>query len=531
MYNEEEVEDKAIVYDEPSEEARPTEHADDSSEQYPRSVRRAKKKDKNKKSKEKKERVKEKKEKPKKEKKQKPRREPRRLLRRMFGAVGRGFSGLFAAIAGFFTKAGEHSNMILSIITIISAILSFACAMFSFIFPCNNQMMYEYNYELWLAFTIAAGALAFITVLCAIVYSRKNKVSSEYWLVSIICIAVIVAFALLGLLVGGFNHTMFGWGIAVICVGGVAAVVSLFFLLESVKVPVFFLPLAVCSIVVALCGVTYFVTEQPINYIKSDNGIYYIVREDNTLTVYASDYDTEELVIPSEIDGYRVTAVARPKVTSKSGKLKKVTIPDSVLFIEADAFNGCTGLEELSLPENVRTVGARAFYGCRSLDHVKLNDELKALGESVFENCISLPFINIPASVETIPSKAFKGCARLEAIIIDPVVIDSEAFCNCSALTLVNLSDSVETIGARAFYNSSLLKTIYIPATVKTISANAFAECISLTVFSAHSGATAGMNETCFGDCKVVWGLTFDEYLQAAAGLHAGIGNGEHESE
>lgn len=54
--------------------------------------------------------------------------------------------------------------------------------------------------------------------------------------------------------------------------------------------------------------------------------------------------------------------------------------------------------------------------------------------------------------------------------------IDSEAFSWCEGLTRVNIGNNVETIGYKAFYKNTGLKTVKIPASVKLIYSDAFAE-------------------------------------------------------
>ena len=47
--------------------------------------------------------------------------------------------------------------------------------------------------------------------------------------------------------------------------------------------------------------------------------------------------------------------------------LKRVTIPDSVTFIDVAAFSSCTGLKLIRIPDSVTSIGNYAFRNCPRL--------------------------------------------------------------------------------------------------------------------------------------------------------------------
>ena len=51
--------------------------------------------------------------------------------------------------------------------------------------------------------------------------------------------------------------------------------------------------------------------------------------------------------------------------------LTKVTIPNSVKTIGADAFGGCTEFTQITIPESVTSIGRRAFSGCDKLKEIE----------------------------------------------------------------------------------------------------------------------------------------------------------------
>lgn len=418
-----------------------------------------------------------------------------------------------AGIVKIFKSIGEGLVMWSMVLMFVFGGLGMGCGLFSVLFPITNNLIYESNYQLWLGFTIAAGVCVAAAFVFAIIHAKDEYDTPEHYNVELIVGGSVLGANVIVMLACGFTHTMFAGGIAIasLAVAGVIATMIVMLVNDCDYPEGFGFAIAACALSIILGGITYTVVEQPDRHYTVSDGICYIVREDNTLTVFAEDLNIEELVIPSEIDGYRVTSVARPRTVKHNGVLKRVTIPDSVLFIEDGAFKDCTGLESIVIPNSVLTVGENAFCGCRSLSSVSLPESLRILGDGAFENCISLPSVTIPSNIVSTPSRAFKGCAKLVSVTVGSKNVGAEAFANCSALTDVTLSDDVETVGARAFANDIVLKDIYIPKSVTAIASDAFERCISLTVYVGHFTEPPEV-ATAFDGFEVYRNMTREDY-------------------
>ena len=96
-------------------------------------------------------------------------------------------------------------------------------------------------------------------------------------------------------------------------------------------------------------------------------------------------------------------------------------------------------------------------------------------------------------SISYIPDSLFAGCTQLRSVKFpkDLTGIGDSTFVNCKALNNVNFPSKLETIGAYAFANSGLegsetqignevVKVLTIPASLKSIGYNAFANCVKL---------------------------------------------------
>ncbi|MBR6872871.1 MAG: leucine-rich repeat protein [Ruminococcus sp.] len=65
--------------------------------------------------------------------------------------------------------------------------------------------------------------------------------------------------------------------------------------------------------------------------------------------------------------------------TSYEGREKSVVIPEGVTAIAADAFKGCTQLEELTIPESMEEIELGAFDDCTSLSVINVPDNFTLL--------------------------------------------------------------------------------------------------------------------------------------------------------
>ena len=173
--------------------------------------------------------------------------------------------------------------------------------------------------------------------------------------------------------------------------------------------------------------------------------------------------NVENLILPN-------TLITIGEEMFYQSKLKTVVIPANATTIGNSAFEQCASLISIDIPANVETIGTAAFKGCSSLTTVTFEKEsqLKTISGGysnpnyygVFSDCTALTSIKIPASVKTIEEAAFKGCSSLATVTFEKGSqlktiggdsYSSGAFSDCTALTSIEIPASVETIEAAAF--------------------------------------------------------------------------------
>ena len=103
--------------------------------------------------------------------------------------------------------------------------------------------------------------------------------------------------------------------------------------------------------------------------------------------------------------------------------LAKVSLPETLVKIDDDAFNTCQKLENINdngsgvfkasdFP-NLTTIDNDAFFKCR-VRNVSLTGSITTIGESAFQNCTRLEWVDLGEKVKTIGKYAFSGCTKIE---------------------------------------------------------------------------------------------------------------------
>lgn len=94
----------------------------------------------------------------------------------------------------------------------------------------------------------------------------------------------------------------------------------------------------------------------------------------------------------------------------QNSQIKGITIPNSVRYIGACAFEECKGLTKVVIPGSVEKVSNSTFWGCENLARVQIKKGVKYIRKNAFRGCEKLSRIEIPNSVRRIAKSSFKGC-------------------------------------------------------------------------------------------------------------------------
>ncbi len=235
------------------------------------------------------------------------------------------------------------------------------------------------------------------------------------------------------------------------------------------------------------------------------------------------------------------TKLIASKAFSACSALTDITVPDSLLGVGKDAFDGCPlenvvapisfineviqkvsstiknvevtsgndlpvgvfqyfdALTTVKLADSVTAIGDYAFDECDNLTNVIVGDGLETIGEGAFYRCSSLVGINLPDGLQSVGGGAFYDCTKLVNVYFGGTAADwleiefkdsasvptyngADLYFNGNEkVTELTIPDGVTKITGGAFYKCSSLEKLTIPATVLEIGHYAFAYCNSLT--------------------------------------------------
>ncbi len=149
------------------------------------------------------------------------------------------------------------------------------------------------------------------------------------------------------------------------------------------------------------------------------NGVYeYYNNVDGTLTITGYSGNETELMIPSSIDSFEVTAIGDYAFGS-CDSITDVIVPDSVVSIGDYAFSACTNLKNVVIGDSVTYMGVSAFRSCNYLESITLGASVETIDQYAFAFCRSLKNVVLPESVTKINDNAFYVCPLMEKIVIN----------------------------------------------------------------------------------------------------------------
>ena len=166
-----------------------------------------------------------------------------------------------------------------------------------------------------------------------------------------------------------------------------------------------------------------------------------------------------------------------------------VQIGANVETIGTNAFSDNNFLESVSIPKSVTRIGEEAFARCSQLNTVTIEWRTELM-DRAFDGCAQLVTVSAP-NVSRVGMDAFRECILLQSVdIVYVQEIGDRAFYGCAALTDVRLANGVlAKVPSDCFSGCASLASIKLPATVKTISSNAFAGT-ALTYFATNGCET-----------------------------------------
>ena len=277
-------------------------------------------------------------------------------------------------------------------------------------------------------------------------------------------------------------------------------------------------------LIIILSGFVAKAIEAPSNFdFDVDNVAYTITsNEEHTVEVSALLGDIGRILILPEMvefsngDFYKVSSIGakafQPNLYYHGG-IEEFILPNTVERIGELAFNNNKNLKILSIPNSVKYIEQEAFKDCERLV-TQIPTSLICLGNRAFSGCQSLQQLEIPATTVEIGTDAFYGCSSLREINVkedNPVYSSMSGIVYNKDLTEflfvpqgiegeVTIPEGITELPDRIFYRCSALCSITFPEGLTSIGKNAFFNCSSLTEITLPEGLTS-IGDWAFNQC------------------------------
>ena len=205
------------------------------------------------------------------------------------------------------------------------------------------------------------------------------------------------------------------------------------------------------------------------DYTVGNSTYTYTILTDDTVKITKYKGTDESIVIPSEIDGKKVTVIGNSAFYGFKS-LKNIEIPDGITSIENYAFCQCWSITSLSVPESVTSIGTGAFRFCGDLKEIKLPSNLTVLSDSLFGADANLEYIT------------FGDAEKTDTVIIPETVqkMGNYVFMNCEKIKNIKLPSNLKSIGKTCFQGCISLTGLFIPQSVESIGGGIFGDCDAL---------------------------------------------------
>jgi hypothetical protein len=234
------------------------------------------------------------------------------------------------------------------------------------------------------------------------------------------------------------------------------------------------------------------------------DGFEYHVQDDGkAITVCRYVGDSEDVVVPAQIDGLPVEAMSA-FISSHHGTaavVKRVTVSEGIKNVGFGAFYGYTSLESIAIPASVTEFDTGTLGYCASLEGIAVSGDNAVYcdidGVVYSKDKTKLVFVpagksegyTIPSHVTEISYSAFDRNTRARSMTIpgNVSIVNFNAFNECDELESVTIQDGVATIRDGAFNGCDALRSVCIPASVTEID-GAFRGCDALGHIAVAEG-------------------------------------------
>lgn len=211
----------------------------------------------------------------------------------------------------------------------------------------------------------------------------------------------------------------------------------------------------------------------------------------NTCAVIRCEKTAKRIVIPSSVQGYKVTSIKQASFSQC--EIEEISLPNSLTTIGTQAFSWCKSLKSISIPNSVTSIEEESFQYCEKLESVVLSNNMKRIEHWLFWECTSLLNVSGYNNIEYIDIGAFNKTPWLANLpdgenYIGKVLLTYKG--KMPANTTIKIKDGCTQIAGSAFSNQVGLVAITIPSSLVILDSNPFYGCDNLRNITVSTANT-----------------------------------------
>ena len=216
---------------------------------------------------------------------------------------------------------------------------------------------------------------------------------------------------------------------------------------------------------------------------NNKSNITFELNSDNTYSIVSVDTASKTIFIPEEYNDLPVTKIGNNAF--KGSKIESLIIPNSILEIGDNAFDGCTSLINIFLSKNLKKIGNFAFASCTKIKEISFNEKLEEIGSCAFVYCYGIKELKLVDSITKIGVGAFMHMENLTKVTLSNSIskIEENTFLGCKQLESINIPSSVTILDNKCFYECNKLAKIYLPKSVTKIGCDILSDIDNLKIY------------------------------------------------
>ncbi len=195
-----------------------------------------------------------------------------------------------------------------------------------------------------------------------------------------------------------------------------------------------------------------------------------------------------------------------PKETFMGCNITMLTFPNTLVEIEANAFNSNNNLQNVTLPDSLRVIGDSCFAYC-GISNISLNSNLQKIGDFCFFLC-QIDRLIIPSRVNSIGINPFIGTKHIDCVdhgtfVSENGVLYDKGYGNVISHfedTEVALYPPISRINSFAFYDS-IVTDVFMGVNIVDVEPWAFYHAEKLERIIWQKSNIKVVPEGCLGKC------------------------------